>query len=57
MFQKMMILSFEACKYTRASHNAASNSADLSIALMTKSSWKFLHSETWISADKKLAQH
>ncbi len=40
--------------YTRASHNAASNSADLELALMTKSSWKFLHNaECWISADKK----
>ena len=35
--------------YTRASHNTALNSADLDIALMTKKSWKFLH-----SADKNL---
>ena len=40
--------------YTRASHNAASNSADPGLALITKSSWKFLHNaEPWISADKK----
>ena len=40
--------------YTRASHNTRSNSADLGIVLMTKKSWKVLHStEPWYSADKK----
>ena len=39
--------------HTKASHNTASNSADLGLVLMTKSSWKFLHNaEPWISADK-----
>ena len=44
--------------YTRALHNAALNSADLDIVLITKKSWKFLHSaEPWYySADKKLIQ-
>ena len=41
-------------QYIRALHNIASNSADLSIALMTKTSWKFLHNaESWLSTDKK----
>ena len=41
--------------YTRALHNAALNGADLGLALMTKSSWKFLHdSEPQFSADKNL---
>ena len=45
---------YQICHNTRASHNATSNSADLSIVLMTKSSWKFLHNtEHWIIADKK----
>ena len=40
--------------YTRALHNAASNSADLGIALMIKSSLKFLQNAVpWISVDKK----
>ena len=47
-------LEVDVVVYSRVSHNAASNSADLGIVLMIKHSWKFLHNiEPWISADKK----
>ena len=55
IIKKKMLAPSLILKYTRASHNAALNSADLDIALMTKKFWKFLHSaEPWYSADKNL---